>query len=165
MNDVGINYCMKKILFAGGIVFTFSLFLIVSNFSINSDNIETSMRSVDLTDYPADRTFVLHETEIGNQYIIPTNILEKFSLPNTLWKETHIALEGFISGDNVQKDITYEYFSEMPPPSQFILDRYAEKLENPMPRKIPLMEYFGNQMLTPPNESINVDDSLDGKKK
>ncbi len=165
MNDVGINYGMKKILFAGGIIFTFSLFLIVSNFSINSDNVEPSMRSIDFSDYPEDRVIVLHETEIGNQYIIPTNILEKFSLPNTLWKETHIALQGFILGDNVQKDITYEYFSEMPPPSQFILDRYAEKLENPMPRKTPLMEDFGNQMLTLPNEAINVDDSLDVKKK
>ena len=152
---------MKKILLIGGTVFAFSLFLIVSNFSINSDNIEISMRSVDLTDFPAKRVIVLHETEIGNQY---KNALIK-SVPNTQWEETDIVMERTISENSVQKNITYEYYSEMPTPSQKVLDRAAEKAKNPMPRKTPLMEYFGNQMLTPPNEAINIDDYLDKVKK
>ena len=105
---------------------------------------------------------ILHETEIGNKY---KKLLIK-SIPNTQWKETHIALEGTISADSVQKNITYEYYSEMPRPSQKVLDRIAEKAINPTVRKTPLMENFGNQMFTLPNEAINVDDYLDkGKKK
>ena len=131
---------MKKMLLVGGSVFAFSLFLIISNFSINSDNIEMSMRSVDLTDFPENRVMILHETEIGNKY---KKLLIK-SIPNTQWKETHIALEGTISADSVQKNITYEYYSEMPRPSQKVLDRIAEKAINPTVRKTPLMENFGN---------------------
>ena len=154
---------MKIILLAGGIFFALSFFLIVSNFSINSGIPETGMRSIDLTDLPTkqNKVLVLHETEIGNQYIKPL----KKSVPNSQWEETHTAREVTISDNNVQKDITYDYYSEMPIPSQKVLDRAAEKAENPTSRKTLVMQDSGNEITTSTDGAINIDDFLDKGKK
>lgn len=154
---------MKIILLAGVATIAFSLFLIVSNFSINSDNPETSMRSTVLLDSPTkqNKVIVLHETEIGNQYIMPYKKL----IPNSQWEETHIALEVIISDNSVQKDITYDYYSEMPTPSQKVLDRAAEKAKNPTPRIIPVMQDSENEMTPSTDGAINIDDFLDKEKK
>jgi len=153
---------MRVLLLTGTIFFVLSLFLIASNFSVDTGTPETAMRSIDLSDLPnQNKVLVLQETEIGNQYINPL----KKSIPNTQWEETHTALEVTISENNVQKDITFEFYSEMPEPSQKVLDRFAEKTKNPTPRKVPVMEDSGSLMLTPPNESMDVDDYLDKVKK
>lgn len=154
---------MKMILLVGGIFFALSLFLIASNFSINSDVPETAMLSMDITDLPTkqNKVLVLHETEIGNQYIKPSKKL----IPNSQWGETHTALEITISEDSVQKDITYDYYSEMPTPSQLVLDRAAEKEKNPMPMLSPQLKETGKRLSSIPDEAINVDDSLDKVKK
>ena len=154
---------MRKILLAGGVVFAFSLFLIVSNFSINSGVPEMGMRSIDLSDLPTmqNKVLVLHETEIGNQYIMPY----KKSVPNSQWEETHIALDVTISENSVQKDITYDYYSEMPTPSQKVLDRAAEKAKNPVPRIIPVMQDSENELTPSTDGAINIDDFLDKEKK
>ena len=121
------------------------------------------MRSIDLTDMPTmqNKVLVLHETEIGNQYI---KSLKK-SVPNSQWEETHIALEVTISENSVQKDITYNYYSEMPTPSQKVLDRAAEKAKNPAPRIIPVMQDSENKLTPSTDGAINIDDFLDKEKK
>jgi len=154
---------MRKILLAGGVVFAFSLFLIVSNFSINSGVPEMGIRSIDLSDLPTmqNKVLVLHETEIGNQYIMPY----KKSVPNSQWEETHIALDVTISENSVQKDVIYDYYSEMPTPSQKVLDRAAEKAKNPVPRIIPVMQDSENELTPSTDGAINIDDFLDKEKK
>ncbi len=157
---------MKKILLVGGVAFALGLFLIVSDFSINPGNMETGMRSVDLTDMPGNRIIDLHETRVGNQYKESTDIatLAK-SVSDTQWKETHIALEKTISENSVQKDITFEYHSEMPTPPQSVLDRFDEKFENPTTRKIPATQNSENEIDPFDDESINVITYLDNEKK
>jgi len=152
---------MKKLLFTGGVIFTITLFLIVSNFSINPNTSETSMRSIDLNDPQASQSIDLHQTEVGNQYLKPL----KKSVPNSNWEETHIALERTISSDNVQQNVTFDYFSEMPTPSQKVLDRYEEKLKNPKPRKIPIMSGPTSEINPTLDGAINIDEFLDVKKK
>ena len=154
---------MRRILLAVVATIAFSLFLIVSNFSINSGIPETSMRSIDLTDLPTrqNNVIVLQETEIGNQYIMPYKKL----IPNSQWEETHTALDITISENSVQKDITYDYYSEMPTPSQKVLDRAAEKAKNPVPRIIPVMQDSENELTPSTDGAINIDDFLDKEKK
>lgn len=154
---------MKIILLAGTVVFAFSLFLIGSHFSNNSDNIETNMRSIDFTDLPInqDKVFVLQETEIGNQYIKT----QKKSVPNSQWEETHNSLQATLSANSVQKDITFDFFSEMPSPSQKVLDRFAEKAKNPTTRKIPEMADSENKITASIDGAIKIDDFLDKEKK
>jgi len=154
---------MRIILLAGVATIAFSLFLIVSNFSINSDNPETSMRSIDLSDLPTKQNKVLdlHETEIGNQYIMPYKKL----IPKSQWEETELVLEATISEDKIEKNISYDYYSEMPKPSQRVLDSAAEKNKNPMPMYSPQLPETGKRLSSIPDEAINVDDSLDKDKK
>ncbi len=135
---------------------------VVSNFSINSDVPETGMLSMDFTDFQTDQArVVLHETEIGNQYIIPL----KKSVPNTEWEETEFFLEVTISEDQIKKNISYDYYSKMPRPSQMVLDRAAEKDKNPMPISEPYLPQTGISLINPPDDAINVDDFLDKVKK
>jgi hypothetical protein len=152
---------MKRLFFAGGTVFVIALFLLVSNFSINTDIENLTMRSIDSTDLPSKQKLILHETEIGNQYIKPL----KKSIPNSQWEETHISSEATISGISVQKNISFEYYSEMPTPSQKVLDRASDKAKNPQPRKIPFMQDSENKISPLIDEAINIDDFLDKEKK
>jgi len=152
---------MKRLFFAGGVVFAITLFLIVSNLSTNTDIENLAMRSIDSTDLPSKQNLILHETEIGNQYIKPL----KKSIPNSQWEETHISSKATISDISVQKNITFEYYSEMPTPSQEVLDRIAEKEKNPQPRKIPAMQDSENKISPFFDEAINIDDFLDKEKK
>jgi len=157
---------MKKIL-VGGTIFALGLFLIVSNFPMASYNMETSPRSIDFMGGSEQKATELHETEIGNQYRQSSNPISTLSnsISNIQWELTHIALQGTISDDNVQKNITYEYFSEMPTPPQRILDMSDEKFENPTPRKLPALQSFENEIDPYNDESINIDNSLSEIKK
>jgi len=105
---------MRAILLTCTIFFTLSLFLIASNFSVDTGTPETAMRSIDLSDLPTkqNKVLTLHETEIGKQYIMPYKKL----IPNSQWEETHILLEATISEDKIKKNISYDYYSEMPKP-------------------------------------------------
>lgn len=154
---------LRAILITCIIFFTLSLFLIASNFSVDTGTPETAMRSIDLSDLPTkqNKVLTLSETEIGNQYIMPYKKL----IPNSQWEETHMLLEATISEDKIEKNVSYDYYSEMPKPSQKVLDRAAEKNKNPMPLSSPQLPETGKRLSSIPDEAINVDDSLDKDKK
>jgi len=154
---------MKIIFLAGGAIFTLTLFLIISNFSLDSENVDAGIRSIDSTDLPMhqNNAIVLHETEIGNQYINPL----KKSIPNSQWEETHISHEVTLSDNKVQKNIVFDYYSEMPPPSQKILDRSAEKAKNPQSPKSPIISPSENEINPNIDNAINIEEFLDKEKK
>ena len=137
-----------------------AIVLTISSFSINPNNMEPQMRSVDLSDYPAG-TIVLHETEVGNQYLSPS----KKSISNTNWVETHISQERDLSSNTVQENITFEFLAEMPPPSQYMLDRYNQKSQNPTSQKGPIFSSFTDEINSSLENAINVDEFLDVEKK
>ena len=113
---------MKKIILAGGIFCAITLILIATDFSINPNSSGSNMRSLDMNDSSTKQGLVLHQTEIGNQYINPL----KKSIPNSNWEESHIALERTISEENVEQNVSFEFYSEMPSPSQKVLDRFEQ---------------------------------------
>jgi len=154
-------YSMRKLLFAGGVVLAITLTLLVSNFSINPNTSESNIRSIDLNDSPSRQSMVLHQTEVGNQYIKP--LIQ--SVPNSNWEETNISLERTISSNNVQQSVTFEFYSEMPTPSQKVLDRFVEKSMNPTPRKVPMLSDSTSEITPTLDGAINIDEFLDiGKK-
>jgi len=158
---VGNFESMKKSFFAGGVFFAITLILLVSTFSINPNTSESNIRSIDLADSPSKQSMVLHETEVGNQYIKPL----KQPVPNSNWEETHIGLERTISSNNVQQNVTFEFYSEMPTPSQKVLDRFIEKSQNPTPRKVPILSSSTSEINPTLDGAINIDEFLDiGKK-
>jgi len=152
---------MRKLLFAGGVVLAIALTLVVSNFSINPEASESNIRSIDLADSPSRQSMVLHQTEVGNQYIKSF----KQSVPNSNWEETNIALERTISSNNIEQNVTFEFYSEMPTPSQKILDRFAEKSKNQTTRKVPMLSSSTSEINPTLDGAINIDEFLDiGKK-
>ena len=158
---MGTFESMKKSFVVGGVFFTITLILLVSNFSINPNTSESNIRSIDMDDSPSKQSIVLHQTEVGNQYIKPL----KQPVPNSNWEETNIALERTISSNNVQQSVTFEFYSEMPTPSQKVLDRFVEKSMNPTPRKIPMMSDSTSEINPTLDGAINIDEFLDiGKK-
>lgn len=152
---------MRKLLFAGGVVLAITLTLFVSNFSINPNTSESNIRSIDLNDSPSRQSMVLHQTEVGNQYIKPLTQ----SVPNSNWEETNITLERTISSNNIEQNVTFEFYSEMPTPSQKILDRFIEKSQNPAPRKVPMLSSSTSEINPTLDGAINIDEFLDIEKK
>ncbi len=151
---------MKKIILAGGVFCAITLILIATDFSINPNSSESNLRSLDMNDSSTKKDLVLHQTEIGNQYMNPL----KKSIPNSNWEESHIALERTISEENVQQNVSFEFYSEMPTPSQKVLDRFEQKALNPTLRKVP--QWSSSSEINPPLEgAINVDEFLDVEKK
>ena len=151
---------MRKLIIVGGSILALALVLTISSFSLNPNTMEPQMRSVDLSDYPSG-TIVLHETEVGNQYLNPL----KKSISNSNWVETHISQMRDLSSNTVQTNVTFDFLSEMPPPSQFILDRYNEKSQNPTSQKGPIFSYFSDEINSSLEGAINVDEFLDIEKK
>ena len=74
-------------------------------------------------------------------------------------------LEATISEDKIEKNISYDYYSEMPKPSQMVLDRAAAKEKNPMPKVGIQLPETGDPSINPTDDAINIDDSLDKDKK
>ena len=152
---------MKKILFAGGIIFAVTFVLIMSNFSFNSEISESSVRSIDLNDSPSRESLALQQTDVGNQYLNPI----KKSVSNSNWEETHILLDRTTSSENFEQNVTFDFYSEMPTPSQKVLDRIEAKSQNPTLRKIPMMPSSTSEINPTLEDAINIDEFLDIEKK
>lgn len=151
---------MKKLLFVGGILLSLTLILIFSDYSINPE-IEVNSRSLDESDFPSKQNLILKRTEIGDKYINPF----KKTVGSSNWKESHIAIEQIIPNKNVQQNVTFEFFSEMPTPPQHVLDKFEEKFQNPKPRKTPMMSSSTNELDPILDGAINIDEFLNKEKK
>ena len=152
---------MRKLIFSGGILVSIILVLIISDFSINPNYSESPIRSIEFTDSPSTQGIVLHQTEIGDQYLTPL----KKSIPNSNWEESEIFLDAAVSNIDVEQNISFEFFSEMPTPSQKALDRYNEKSQNPTQRKIPMISTSTSEISPSSEGAINIDEYLDMEKK
>jgi hypothetical protein len=152
---------MRKIILTSSLIFSVSILFTVLFFYDNTNFQESTLRSVDNGDSPSRQGIVLHQTEVGNQYVKPI----KKSIPNSQWEETHIASTGTISDDRVEKNLSFTTFPEMPTPSNKVLDRFEEKSKNPKPRKVPLMENPENEINPSIDGAINIDEFLDVEKK